>query len=101
MPVIAFGHNRTPEVAVGADDLAEGGGVALGVGEGLFDAVDHALETFDLGGEVFAARFGAFDAKAELKIFFVADEDIRCGGDFLEDGAAARLRGLSRRRRGS
>ena len=87
VPLVSGGHDGAPFVVVGAFDFAEGGGVGLGVREGFLDSVDHFFEAFDLGFDVFAAGFRAFDAEAELEVFFVADEDVGDAGDFGEDGA--------------
>ena len=37
---------------------------------------DHALERFNLGGQIFSARFGALEAEAKLEILLVADEHV-------------------------
>ena len=37
---------------------------------------DHALERFNLGGQIFSARFGALEAEAKLEVLLVADEHV-------------------------
>src|SRR4030042_1436327 len=86
MPVVALGHDRTPEMAVGADYLAERGGEHRSVGKCLLRLIDHDLEAVDLVRQVFAARLRAFDPQAELEVLFIADEDVgntRNFGEYL------------------
>ena len=97
VPVAPFGHDGAPEVAVGADDLAQRGGEDRGVGIGLPGPVDHALEAVDLARQALAARLRALDAQAELEVLLVADEDVGDAGDLVEDRAQLLLAALPER----
>lgn len=77
-------QNCTPEVLVGRNDLAKRRGKHLCVRIFCLHLRDHALKGFDFGSKIFTARFGAFKTKAELKIFFVADEHVGQRSDLAE-----------------
>ena len=85
MPVVAFPHDGTPQVAVRADDLTQRGCENRGIGERLLDSIDHSFETVDLGRQFLAAGLRTFDSEAKLEVFLVADQDVGDVGDFLED----------------
>ena len=85
MPVVALKHDRTPEVTVGTNDLAERGGKYRGIAECLLGLIDHDLEAVDLVRKVCAARLRALDPQAELEVLFISDEYVRNAGDFRED----------------
>ena len=85
MPVVSGGHDRTPEVRVCTDDLAERGGEDRGVGVCLFDVINHDLEALNLGMEVLAARLGTGDTQTELEVLLVADEYVGDAGYLGKD----------------
>ena len=78
-------ENRRPVVDEAGFDLAERGADDLDVGIGLDDLLDHFLVGGGVeGGEVFIDAFD-FEAEDFLEIFFVADEAIEMGDEFLGD----------------
>src|SRR5690554_5784382 len=85
MPVVAFEHEATPEVIVGADDFAQGVGEHTGVGEGLLNTQNHFLEAVDFVANGFSARFGTFNAQAELVVFLVANQYVGYRSYFGKD----------------
>lgn len=85
VPVVAFQQDGAPEMAVGADDLAQRRGEDLGVGKGSLGALDHALETVDFGRQALPARLRPFNSQAELKVLLVPHQDVGQAGDLQED----------------
>src|SRR5690554_4176681 len=85
MPVVAFEHEATPEVIVGAEDFAQGVGEHTGVGEGLLNTQNHFLEAVDFVANGFSARFGTFNAQAELVVFLVANQYVGYRSYFGKD----------------
>ena len=47
-----------------------------GVGVLFLDSVDHFFEAVDLRADVFTAGFRALDPQTQLKILFVADQNV-------------------------
>ena len=97
MPFVARKHYCAPQVGVGVDDLAQGGRKDLGVRVSRLDPAYHLLEALDLGGDILAARLGAFDAEAELEILLIADENIGIRGYLGEYGVQLALPALPER----
>ena len=56
--------------------LAEGVGKHSGSGELLLDPADHLLDALNLSADLPAACLRSGDAKAELVVLFVADDDM-------------------------
>lgn len=84
--------HRTPAVAGRGVDLAQGGGHELHVGEAFDDLLDH----IDEGTRVESGcpvALGSADAKGELYVLLVADQDIdvadKLGCHFLSPRVAA------------
>ena len=108
IPLAVRQQNRAPEVLVCRNDLTKRCGKHLRVRILFLHLRDHALERFNLGGQIFSARFGALEAEAKLEILLVADEHIgqrckfaECLGEFLltafpERGAVVKVEGDER-----
>ena len=69
---------------VGRDDLPQRRGKHPRVRILFLHLRDHALERFNLGGQIFSARFGALEAEAKLEILLVADEHVGQRRDLTE-----------------
>ena len=63
-------------MAVDIDHLAQRGGEHRGVRIGFLDLLDHALEAGDLGGDILAARIGAFNPQGQLEVLLIAGQDV-------------------------
>src|SRR5690554_7873345 len=85
MPVVAFEHEATPDAILGADDCAQSVGEHTGVGERLLHTQNHFLEAVDFVANGFSARFGTFNAQAELVVFLVANQYVAYRSYFGKD----------------
>ena len=63
-------------MTVGTFHFSQCGSEQAGTGVFLLDALDHFLETVDLRTDVFSTSLWSRDIEAELKVFFITDQDI-------------------------